>query len=227
VIFGAVNCGASFGLCLTPIPIDFVRIYTDAPPNKLFRFFPWPTTFALQNAADAVRADCGIHRSARWHSADGHRGRASEEAAWCRGTYFALLGIRPSIGRNILRSRWAPRRRAGRHRQAADSGKSALADGRTRLGRLISSRRFGLLHACRCPFLERSGPLGGGTGFLRWAAQWGHARRARDRFSSIVLGRLRNGSARPAGGGRAARNQPGACSRCGEPPIRTRRHRGP
>lgn len=188
VIFGAVNAAL-----LRPLPYSdpgqLVRIYTDAPPNK-FRFSV-ADYLALQEQQTHFEKIAGYTDRPMAFS-DGNvaerlRGRV---VSW---TYFALLGIRPALGRDLTELDGRPgsppavivshgfwQRRLGGRPDA--------------IGRPI--RLDGLDYAVAGVLPQDVGPLEQGQEFFV-AAQWDTPRR-KGPFFIIALGRLRHGSERSA-----------------------------
>src|SRR3989475_1904995 len=103
VIFSAVNAAL-----LRPLPYAdpdrLVRIFTDAPPNK----FPFSVADYLALQAQQTRFEQIAGYSSRamaftdGTAAERLRGRA---VSW---TYFALLGLKPAIGRDFTESDGRP-----------------------------------------------------------------------------------------------------------------------
>ena len=191
VIFSAVNAAL-----LRPLPYAdparLVRIYTDAPPNK-FRFSV-ADYLALQAQQTQFEQIAGYTDRAMAFS-DGNvaerlRGRV---VSW---TYFALLGIRPAIGRDFTRSGWPAGQPAGGHRQPR-FWQQRLGGRPDVIGTLDPARRRGPRARRRAS--ADVGPLEQRQEFFV-AAQWDTPRR-KGPFFITVLGRLRHESARSAAAG--------------------------
>ncbi len=190
-IFSAVNAAL-----LRPLPyLDpgrLVRIYTDAPPHK----FPFSVAdyLALQAQQTHFEQVAGYTVQAMAFSdgevAERVRGR---QVSW---TYFALLGIRPSIGRDFKESDGRPgsppavivshgfwQRRLGGRPEAI--GRPIRLDG-------SDYQLAGVLP-------EPLGPLEQGQQFFV-VAQWDSPPR-KGPFHITAIGRLRQGSERSAAAG--------------------------
>ena len=191
VIFAAVNAAL-----LQPLPYAdparLVRIYTDAPPNK-FRFSV-ADYLALQAQQTQFEQVAGYTDRAMAFS-DGNvaerlRGRVVSS------TYFALLGIRPAIGRDFTQQDGSP----------GSPPAVIVSHGfwQRRLGgRLDVAGTFvrldGADYALAGVLPPSTGPLEQRQEFFV-AAQWDTPRR-KGPFFITVLGRLRHESARSAATG--------------------------
>jgi len=188
VIFSAVNAAL-----LRPLPYAdpdrLVRIFTDAPPNK----FPFSVADYRALQAQQTRfAQIAGYASRAMAFTDGTvaerlRGRA---VSW---TYFALLGVRPAIGRDFTESDGRPgnppavivsygfwQRRLGARSDVI--GKPIRLDGSD--------------YALAGILPQVVGPLEQGQEFFV-AAQWETPPR-KGPFFITALGRLKDGSARSA-----------------------------
>jgi len=191
VIFSAVHAAL-----LRPLPYAdperLVRIYTDAPPNK-FRFSV-ADYLALQAQQTHFEQIAGYTDRPRAFSdgtvAERVRGR---DVSW---TYFALLGVKPAVGRDFTELDGRPgsppavivsygfwQRRLGGRPDVI--GKPLRLDGSD--------------HALAGILPRMVGPLEQGQE-LFVAAQWATPPR-KGPFFITVLGRLRNGSERSAAAG--------------------------
>jgi putative ABC transport system permease protein len=184
VIFSAVNAAL-----LRPLPYSdpdrLVRIYTDAPPNK-FRFSVADYLALHEQQTHFERIAAYTDRAVAFSDgavAERLRGR---EVTW---TYFALLGIRPVIGRDFTELEGRPgsppaviashgfwERRFGGRVDAV--GKTIRLDGRD--------------YAVVGVLPQNVGPLERNQEFFV-AAQWERPPR-RGPFLYTVLGRLRRGA---------------------------------
>lgn len=188
VIFGAVNAAI-----LRPLPYAdpgrLVRIFTDAPPYK-FRFSV-ADYLALQAQQTRFEQIAGYTDRAMAFSdgdvAERLRGRV---VSW---TYFALLGIRPAIGRPFTEADGRP---GGTPAVIVSHGfwQQRLGARPDVIGRPI--RLDGSDYALAGVLPRTPGPLEQGQEFFV-AAQWETPPR-KGPFFITVLGRLRSGSERSA-----------------------------
>ena len=108
-IFSAVNAAL-----LRPLPYAqpdrLVRIYTDAPPFK-FRFSvaDYLALQAQQTHFEQIAAY--TDRAMAFSDGDGAELLRGRVVSW---TYFALLGIRPALGRDFARAGWSARQSSRR-----------------------------------------------------------------------------------------------------------------
>jgi putative ABC transport system permease protein len=188
VIFGALHAAL-----LRPLPYTdpgrLVRIYTDAPPNR-FRFsvVDYLALQAQQTHFEQIAGYTG--RSMAFSDGTIAERLTGREVSW---TYFALLGIKPVLGRDFVERDGQPGnaravmvshgfwvRRLGSRPDAI--GRSIRLDGSDYTVAGVLPRTMGPLERMQDFFV---------------AAQW-NAPRRKGPFFITVLGRLRDLSERPA-----------------------------
>jgi predicted permease len=188
VVFGAVNAAL-----LRPLPYadpgQLVRIYTDAPPNR-FRFSV-ADYLALQEQQIHFERIAGYtDRTMAFSDGTAAERLRGREVSW---TYFALLGVRPGIGRDFTELDG----RAGSPPAVIVSHgfwQRRLGGRPDVIGRPI--RLDGSDYALAGVLPRAVGPLEQAQEFFV-AAQWQTPRR-KGPFFITVLGRLRDGSERSA-----------------------------
>jgi putative ABC transport system permease protein len=188
MIFSAVNAAL-----LRPLPYadprELVRIYTDAPPNQ-FRFSV-ADYLALQEQQTRFERIAGYtERAMAFSDGDVAERLKGKLVSW---TYFALLGIRPAVGRDFTEADGRP---GSPPAVIVSHGfwQQRLGGRPDVIGKPI--RLDGADYVLAGVLPQTMGPLEDGQEFFV-AAQWDTPPR-KGPFFIIVLGRLRDGSERSA-----------------------------